>query len=358
MRKENRVKLIIIGLVPVIYILNIILEGNSVFVEKYYSTTFNKFIREVLNFISGSLPFSLAELLYYFLVVLLIWFVITTIVGIFKKRFIDRFINLLCYLSILYVLFMVLWGFNYQRQPLKDTLGYSSNSFTAKDLYNLCDYLIERANILREEQLENEKGVSEVPGGYKEVFIRLQDSYKEAGNEYEVLSGRYGRAKAIAISPLMSYTGITGMYMPYTGEANVNYNIPSFMWASTAAHEMAHQRGFAREDEANYIAYFICSSSEDEDIQYSGVFLALIYSMNAMYREDQEVYYQLRNKYSQGLTRDMKYNSEFWDKYQGKAEEISSNINDSYLKGNRQEDGVKSYGRMVELLLAEYRDNH
>ncbi|WP_426349853.1 DUF3810 domain-containing protein [Alloiococcus sp. CFN-8] len=358
MRRENRVKLIIIGLVPVIYILNIILEGLPEIVEKYYSTTINKFIREALNMITGWLPFSLAELLYYFLVALLIWFVVTTVVGIFKKRFINRFVNLLCYLSILYILFMVLWGFNYQRQPLSDTLGYSSNSFITSDLYNLCDHLIERANILRAEQVEDEKGVTAVPGGYKEVFTRLQDSYKQAGKEYKVFSGHYGSAKAIAISPLMSYTGITGMYMPYTGEANVNYNIPPFMWASTAAHEMAHQRGFAREDEANYIAYLVCSFSEEEDIQYSGVFLALIYSMNAMYREDQESYYQLRDKYSQGLLRDMKYNSDFWDKYQGRAEEISNNINDSYLKGNRQEDGVKSYGRMVDLLLAEYRDNH
>ena len=155
----------------------------------------------------------------------------------------------------------------------------------------------------------------------------------------------------------MSYTGITGIYMPYTGEANVNYNIPSFMWASTAAHEMAHQRGFAREDEANFIAYLVCISSEEEDIQYSGVFLALIYSMNALYNEDQKGYFELRDKYSQGLLRDMKYNGDFWDKYQGMAEEISSNINDGYLKGNRQEDGVKSYGRMVDLLIAEYLES-
>ena len=80
--------------------------------------------------------------------------------------------------------------------------------------------------------------------------------------------------------------------------------------------------------------------------------------MNALYREDQESYYELRDKYSQGLLRDVKYNSEFWDEYQGKAEEITNNINDGYLKGNRQEDGVKSYGRMVELLLAEYLDNY
>ncbi|MGM9974938.1 MAG: DUF3810 domain-containing protein [Clostridiaceae bacterium] len=357
MRKEKRVKVIIIALAPLIYFLNVILEGYPQVVEKYYSTTLNKFIRETLNFITGWLPFSVAEILFYSLLIFLIWLIGRAVSGIFKKNFIDSFLNLLCYLSILYILFMVLWGFNYQRQPLRDILGYEAKSFTSKDLYNLCDSLIERANVLREEQIEDGKGVTVVPGGYREVFSRLQDSYRGVEDNYKVLSGNYGKAKAIIISPLMSYTGITGIYMPYTGEANVNYNIPSFMWASTAAHEMAHQRGFAREDEANFIAYLVCISSEEEDIQYSGVFLALIYSMNALYKEDQEGYFELRDKYSQGLLRDMKYNGDFWDKYQGKAEEISSNINDSYLKGNRQEDGVKSYGRMVELLIAEYLES-
>lgn len=154
----------------------------------------------------------------------------------------------------------------------------------------------------------------------------------------------------------MSYTGITGIYIPYTGEANVNINSTDFMLPSTVAHEMAHQRGFAREDEANYIAYLTCSMHPDRDFQYSGVMLALIYSMNALAENDIEAYKVLRSKYSEGVKNDLRYDAEFWAKYEGKTQEISNNVNNTYLKSNGQKDGVQSYGRMVDLLIAEYKE--
>jgi hypothetical protein len=143
--------------------------------------------------------------------------------------------------------------------------------------------------------------------------------------------------------------------MPYTGEANVNTNITDFMLPATAAHEMAHQRGFAREDEANYIAYLTCTLNPDVDFQYSGTMLALIYSANALAGADASSYKELYKTYSEGIRRDLKYDYEFWQKYKGKTQEISNNINNTYLRTNGQKDGVQSYGRMVDLLLAEQR---
>ena len=157
------------------------------------------------------------------------------------------------------------------------------------------------------------------------------------------------------LSKLMSYTGITGVYFPYTGEANVNIGPPDSMILSTACHEMAHQRGFAREDEANYISYFVCMQNPDADFQYSGVLLALINSMNALYTHDKKAYLELTKKYSPGLIRDLKQNNLYWEKHEGSLQKISDRINDAYLKSNMQNDGVYSYGRMVDLIIAEYR---
>lgn len=121
----------------------------------------------------------------------------------------------------------------------------------------------------------------------------------------------------------MSYTGITDIYIPYTGEANINVNGTDMMLPSTVLHEMAHQRGFAIEDEANYIAYLSCTMYPDVDFQYSGVMLALIHSMNALASKDMDEYIKLTKIYSEGVRRDIRYYSNIWKQYEGKLEEAS-----------------------------------
>jgi hypothetical protein len=136
----------------------------------------------------------------------------------------------------------------------------------------------------------------------------------------------------------------------------VNVDIPPYQIPATMLHELVHLRGFMREDEANFISYLSCINSDFEDFAYSGTMLALTYSMNALYAEDPDAYAILRDTYSQEVRNDMIYSWNYWKNFDTKVAEVSNNINDAYLKANNQEDGVKSYGRMVDLLLAYYRN--
>lgn len=355
MKKITKVKLIIILLTPLTIILNIITRRFPGFVEKYYSTYINKYIREALNSLSGLVKFSLGEILFYILVIMLVILVIKVLISIIKRNFLKDLLNLGVFLSVLYVLFMVLWGFNYNRMSLDKIINVKIEKSSEKDLYALCEDLASKANLLKEKVQENSQGVTILPKGYKEAFIRASQGYSAASDIFPVFAGKYAHPKAIISSPKMSYTGIGGVYMPYTGEANVNVNSPEFMIPSTATHEMAHQRGFAREDEANYIAYLTCTLHPDNDFKYSGVMLALVHSINALADKNMEDYKKIASKLSPGVKRDLKYQSEFWEKYEGKVEKISNNVNDNYLKSNGQSDGVESYGRMVDLLLAEFK---
>jgi hypothetical protein len=248
-----------------------------------------------------------------------------------------------------------MWGFNYDRLSFDRISGLKVQKSSIRELYSLCDSLIGRANTLREKVNEDSRGVMSIPGGYKSIFKRAGAGYDSISSIYPELGGKYGPPKPVLLSVPMSYTGITGVYMPYTGEANVNVNITDMMLPCTAVHEMAHQRGFAREDEANYISYAACSRHPDADFQYSGVMLALIHSVNALASYDYDAYKELARKYSPGVKRDLAYDNEFWAKYEGFVSDVSDKVNDIYLKSNGQADGVQSYGRMVDLLLAEYR---
>lgn len=355
MNKSTKVKLIIILLTPLTIILNIVTRRFPELIEKYYSTYINKFIRETLNYISGLFTFSLGEILFYILVIMLILLIIKVILSIIKRNILKDLLNLVVFLSVLYVLFMVLWGFNYNRMSLDKIINVKIEKSSEKELYALCEDLANKANSLREKVEENSQGVTILPKGDKEALKRASKGYSVAADIFPVFSGNYADPKVILSSPKMSYTGIVGMYMPYTGEANINVNSPEFMLPSTATHEMAHQRGFAREDEANYIAYLTCMFHPDDDFKYSGVMLALINSMNSLADKNTEDYKKVASKLSQGVKRDLKYQSEFWEKYEGKVEKISNNVNDNYLKSNGQSDGVESYGRMVDLLLAEFK---
>lgn len=356
MGSKLKLKVFTILFVPVIFIINRIAKMYPQVIEKYYSTTFNKLIIQLLSVVTGIFPFSIAEILYLSLIITLAVMIILLLIKIKTGGFLKQLLNIGVYLSTLYVLFMLLWGFNYNRFSFDKIAGIKVEKSSKQELYNLCRDLIKRANALRENVDENSGKVMSIPGGYRSVFERADMGYEKASLKYPELGGRYGRPKRVLLSEKMSYTGITGMYMPYTGEANVNINVTDFTLPATVLHEMAHQRGFAREDEANYIAYLISTFHPDNDFKYSGVMLALIYSMNAMARKDINFYRELAANYSEGVKRDFIYDSRFWDKYRGKVEEVSNKVNNTYLKSNGQQDGVESYGRVVDLLLAEYRN--
>ena len=141
-------------------------------------------------------------------------------------------------------------------------------------------------------------------------------------------------------------------------EANVNIDVPDFTLPFTMCHEQAHLRGFMREDEANFIAYLACMESVDQAIQYSGASMAAMYAMNTLYQADYERFCELYATYSPGVQRDFAAQSRYWAQFEGPVAEVSDKVNDTYLKANRQTDGVASYGRMVDLLLANYRAKH
>jgi len=218
-------------------------------------------------------------------------------------------------------------------------------------------FLIEETNKYRENINENKDGVMTLTKGKRWVLSSAYLGYNTLSNSYNILSGKYGKPKPVLLSNLMCYTGIVGIYFPFTGEANVNMKTPDPSFPNTVAHEMAHQRGYAREDEANFISYLACIENPNIEFKYSGSLLALTYSINALYKEDKESADSLKTHFSEGLAKDLIYIGSFWEKYEGPVERITNDINDTYLKANSQKDGVKSYGRMVDLLIAYYKKN-
>ncbi|MDK9710560.1 DUF3810 domain-containing protein [Acidaminobacter sp.] len=346
--------LIWILLVPVFYGLGHLLEGHPEALEKYYAGSVQKSVMQGISTATGLLPFSLAEILFVGHGIDLVVLIVTLAVRLVKGGALKLLYQAVVYLSAVYVLFMLIWGLNYSRQPLAVTIGLEVRPYAVEELYALSEQLVNQANVLRKDQPINDEGVMKLASDRQDLFSRTVLGYDQLGATEAIFRGSWGPPKSVWLSEAMLYTGITGIFMPFTGEANVNSRVPDLLLPANAMHEKAHQMGIAREDEANYAAYLACMSHPDADFQYSGTVLALIHATNALYREDPDAYFDLRQRYGEGLSKDLAAYSAFWKPYQGKVNDTADQINDTYLKTNRQADGVKSYGRMVDLLLADF----
>ncbi|MGH4120421.1 DUF3810 domain-containing protein [Clostridium sp.] len=354
-------RLILIILLPLGIILTQMSRKFPNFIENFYSSFFYKIIANILSAVTRFLPFSLAELIIVSFAVFTLWYILKTIVKLYKcknrrlKILKNTILNILATLGLIYFSFQILWGFNYQRFTINKIFELNLRKSSSNELALLCKSLVDRTNTLRQEINENENGVMELAYNKKYIFKTAHLGYDNASLQYTKLKGNYGTPKAILLSTPMCYTGITGFYFPFTNEANVNIAQPVSSLPFTTTHEMAHQLGFAKEDEANYISYIACINHPDVNFKYSGTLAALSYSISALRKDNLEVYNTMILSCSKGVLNDLNYNYEFWTSYSGPIEKINDKINDTYLKSQNQKSGTKSYGAMVDLLLAEYR---
>ena len=350
-------------LFPLSILLIVIARKNIFFAEQVYALHIYKWLSQFVSLITGLIPISLAELLILLSPLILVTLIIKFIIRLRKDKQNRKVnaakgvINVLCSLSVALFSFTLLGGLNYYRY----SFGYYSNleieKYSVEELYGLTKQLAEQANELRSLVPKvDDNDVFDLSMSNYKLAKEANKAMKNLSKEFPVFGGFYAKPKPVILSRLMSHAEITGIFIPFTMEANINVDITDYAIPYTMFHEMAHQRGFMREDEANYIAYITGMHSDNIELMYSSTLLALVSSGNALYGQDTDLYFEIREMYSDGLVNDIRANTDYWAKYEDTViATVSNRINDTYLKANAQEDGVKSYGRMVDLLLAEYR---
>jgi hypothetical protein len=250
-----------------------------------------------------------------------------------------------------YAAFVALWGLNHRRQPFAESHSLAVRPSSVAELADLAEALLAEAGALREGLPEDADGAVRLADGRSGALGRVAAGLRAAG---------FPPPPDLALklplaSPILSRLGVSGIYVPFTAEPLVNGTLPDSALPFSASHEAAHLLGWAREDEANYVAARACRRHPDRDFRYSGAFESLGYALGALAARDRPAYHRLRERYTKAMERDVAAESAWRARYAGRLERVARRTNDAYLRSMGSADGVHSYGRMVDLLLAERR---
>lgn len=357
----------ILTLLPISILIILICKALPFVAEYIFARGIYRVLAIVLGTITRWFPFSVGEICIYVLPFVALFFLGRFIYKLIKAKgkrmvtFGKGILNFFCVISIGIFAFVMLCGTNYYRYRFETYLDYKVEEYTKIDLYNLCDYLVEKLNESRENVQTDKDGITK--SSYEDTGELLDvagEVMSDFSKNYAALRYSTGEVKPVLASRAMSYTETVGIYIPFTMEANINIDTIYYNQPVDAIHELAHLRGIMLEDEANYVAYLACISSNEPDFIYSGYMLAYIYASNQLYNEDMELYSRIIDKLSDGVKLDLNANHIYWKQFDtptgNKIANVSNKLNDTYLNINGQEQGTKSYGMVVDLLIAEYKE--
>ena len=362
----NKKKLWLILLLPISGLITLVAKNNPYIAEYVFARGIYRVYATLWGSITSLLPFSLMELGIIVLPILAIVLIVKWIVGIVRHkgerllRFGNGIVNTICLASVIVFWFTCFCGVNYHRYTIGEIMGLEVRDSSVEELNELCLWLAEEASSLRAEltSVDENGAFKSTYTSFKDMTVDARAAYDRLAKTYEQFDYQNFRAKPVFFSHLMSYTEIVGVYCVFSMEANINTDVSDYSIPDTMLHEMAHTYGFMREDEANFISFLAGINSDSPEFRYSSYAHALILAGNKLAARDVDLYNKLWEHYDRGMVIDFVKNSEYWDQFEDTViQEVSDTVNDTYLKVNNQTDGVESYGRMVDLLLAWYREN-
>jgi len=304
----------------------------------------------------GRVPFSLGDILYIIAGASLLILVVRFVVLLVRKKvklinFKRGLIKTFTVCSIIYILFNIMWGLNYNRLGIAHQLKLQPEEHSIDDLKHITGLLLLKVN---EDRLALGKGEIKYPR-FSQIFNKAQSAYKNASFNYPFLQFRTSSIKQSLYGQLGSFMGFYGYYNPFTGEAQLNLTQPRFLIPFVTCHEMAHQLGYASESEANFVGYLAAVESKDTLFRYSTYFDLFNYANRELFSIDSVA---ARQNYNQ-LDTLVKIDAEELKAYLQKSDNVLvpyiMKFYDQYLKANQQDKGLKSYNEVVGWLIAYYK---
>lgn len=327
-------------------------------VEKYYVNGFYPAISFLLRWMMGWLPISIGDILYGLAFFFLLRGIFLKCRSFFKKtkevstnhKKSGLFVFFV-WLAVIYLVFNIFWGINYNRLGVAHQLGIQVEKYSKEDLKKINFLLYNKVN---EYKLETLKDAAKGKGTLH-IFKETPMAFSNAAKKYSFLNFKHPVIKKSLWGWIGNYLGFAGYYNPFTGESQVNTEVPNFLQPYFACHELAHQLGYAKEMEANFIGYLVARESGDPSIQYSAYLQLFGYANANLFATDSVAAKQYRNDLLPSVKADLLKWHEYNIRYKNPIEPVISWLYGLFLKGNQQPQGILSYDRVTGFLIAFYK---
>jgi hypothetical protein len=304
----------------------------------------------------GRVPFSLGDILYILAGVFILVVVVKFVVILFRRRinrinFRRGLIKTFTVCAIVYIVFNILWGLNYNRLGIAHQLKLEPEKHSIEDLKSLTALLLLKVN---QDRVALGRGAIKYPQ-FSEIFNKAQSAYRNVAFSYPFLQYKTSSIKQSLYGQLGGFLGFYGYYNPFTGEAQLNLTQPQFLIPFVTCHEMAHQLGYASESEANFVGYLAAVASKDTLFRYSTYFDLFNYANYELSSVDSAAARQNYNGLDTLVKLDMAELRAYLQKSDNLIESFIMKFYDQYLKANQQDKGLKSYNEVVSWLIAYYK---
>ena len=333
-----------------------IFTSNSLWVERFYSTGFYLFYSRIQRILFGWIPFSLGDILYFLAGCWILYKIISNIIWLIKKKITRKiayrkFLKLLLLFAFIYIVFYLFWGMNYDRKGIAYELQIVPTSYNDSDLLMMQSLLLQKVNSSKTIVLkQNEKYPSTTA-----LIRRAKKSYGQAEKRFPFLKYTDPSIKSSLYGLLGDYLGFTGYYNPFTGEAQINTTVPKMLQPYIATHEMAHQLGYAKENEANFVGYLAAVNSSDTLFHYSTYLDLFLYTNREVFYHDSIASRKSLDQLIPPVKQDIIELKQFDLAHQSFVEPLITWMYGNYLKLNNQPKGMHSYNAVVGMLIAYYK---
>lgn len=310
--------------------------------------------RQAVSALADPLPFSLAELLWTGLGVWLLSMAVATVrAQLHHRRVLARRLMGLAALAVwIWAGVSWLWGVHYYAASFSEKSGLSAAPVSTEELEATTLWFAEGANATGSLVERDETG--RLAADSAAIMAAGKNSLAALTEEYPFLDGPARQPKPAVWSWFMSAAGFTGYIFPFTGESTLNMDCPNVFLPVTIAHEQAHQRGVAPEQEANFVGIAACLASADELWQYSGWLFGFLHLSNALYSVDPAAWWEAWQLLEEGPAADLLWNDEYWLAFESPASDLAESTYTAFLESYGQDLGMASYGACVDLLVARY----
>jgi len=333
-----------------------IFSFDNLCVERFYSIGFYIYFSKTLRLLFGWIPFSLGDILYFLAACWITWKLLSNIISLLKRKIpgklaFEKLLQLVLLFAFIYTVFYFFWGMNYDRKGIAFQLQLTPQQYNAADLLKLQNLLLQKVNYTKAVVIKNHEKYPST----NELIQGATRSYAAAEKKFPFLVYRNISVKSSLYGTLGDYLGFTGYYNPFTGEAQLNTTVPKMLLPYIATHEIAHQLGYAKENEANFVGYLAAINSPDTLFHYSTYLDLFLYTNREVYYLDSAASRKALNELSVPVGKDLIELRQFDLDHQSFFEPLVNWMYGNYLKLNNQPKGLHSYNAVVGMLIEYYK---